>query len=397
MKKRMAVLLVLCMVLFSSCGIALTKDGQVAIYSTLDIEKTGYYTTGKDLLSRDMQKNYDKLEKLIYKLQPEMSVKNMNRQEIEQLIKYFCADNPQVFWLNSNYSLEHNVVTRDITSVNLGYYYTDMETGEDVVYTNEQVETMNTEMENAAGRILSGLNSNASEYEKAQYLHDYLASTVSYDETGSFQHNAYGALVDQRAVCDGLASAYMYLLQQVGMESRIVYGVSEEGISHAWNVVRIDGEYCHIDITWDMPPQDTSTILYTNFGLTDEQADANRTIFTPFEDDAASKNSVYVPIPHSITEEYDYYRYYNLYFTSVDDKELDRLFDTLNSAVEQKQPEVQIQFAEHEDFLQFVEDVSSGINPSFYQFPYSNSQRETTISTIDEENLVIFQFVYTAS
>ena len=61
MKKRMAVLLVLCMVLFSSCGIALTKDGQVAIYSTLDIEKTGYYTTGKDLLSRDMQKNYDKV------------------------------------------------------------------------------------------------------------------------------------------------------------------------------------------------------------------------------------------------------------------------------------------------------------------------------------------------
>jgi len=98
-------------------------------------------------------------------------------------------------------------------------------------------------------------------------LHDYLALNCEYNwvignaswiaenygqvvETYGTEpvFSAYGALVDQDAVCQGYALAYQYLLGLNNIKSGLV---TSDAINHAWNWVLLDGEYYHVDVTWD--------------------------------------------------------------------------------------------------------------------------------------------------
>ena len=119
--------------------------------------------------------------------------------------------------------------------------------------------------------MLSGITSSMSEYAREKLLHDRLAARVTYDGTGANAHNAYGALVEGKAVCEGYAEAFQYLLQKAGIQSFIITGSSSNPATgspegHAWNAVRIDGRYYHVDVTWD---DQGENIFYAYFNKTD--------------------------------------------------------------------------------------------------------------------------------
>ncbi len=63
-----------------------------------------------------------------------------------------------------------------------------------------------------------------------------------------------------------------YFLDGLGIESYFVIGESK-GESHAWNLVKIEDQYYHIDPTWDDPvTEDGKDILrYNYFNLTDDE------------------------------------------------------------------------------------------------------------------------------
>ena len=45
-----------------------------------------------------------------------------------------------------------------------------------------------------------------------------------------------------------------------------------------WNIIKLDGEYYHIDVTSDDPtPDDGSRLIYSNFNLTDAQISEKHT------------------------------------------------------------------------------------------------------------------------
>ena len=118
-----------------------------------------------------------------------------------------------------------------------------------------ELETAKLEFENEIDNILAGITPSMSEYEKEKYLHDALALRVTYIDSEN-AHNAYGALVEGEAVCEGYAEALQCLLHRVGIQSFIAIGSSvnpstgsSEG--HAWNTVKIDGKYYHVDLTWN--------------------------------------------------------------------------------------------------------------------------------------------------
>ena len=139
-------------------------------------------------------------------------------------------------------------------------------------YTKSQYTKMYNEIETTASEILSGISGNytLSEAQKALLIHDRIAVLCEYDtSTGipsnSLSYTMYGALVKEVAVCQGYAEAYKYLLEKVGIES---YLCSSEEMKHAWNIVKIDGKYYHVDVTWDDPTQDiTGRVKHTYFLL----------------------------------------------------------------------------------------------------------------------------------
>ncbi|AEE97594.1 cell wall-binding repeat-containing protein [Mahella australiensis] len=126
-----------------------------------------------------------------------------------------------------------------------------------------------------------------SDLQKEKAIHDYVVNNTKYDKENydnntipQESYDAYGALVKNTAVCQGYAEATSLLLNMAGIENIIVSGDANNGITmggHAWNIVKIDGKYYHLDTTWDDPvTSDGHNVLtYNYFNLSDSEIGKN--------------------------------------------------------------------------------------------------------------------------
>lgn len=116
-----------------------------------------------------------------------------------------------------------------------------------------------------------------SDYEKELAIHNYIVSNGVYGyiegEEKEKSYQAYGILVEKKGVCQAYAEAMKLLLNLCGIKNEIIVGVGvENGENHAWNLVKLEEKWYHLDATWDDPaPDQKGRILYTYFNVTDEQ------------------------------------------------------------------------------------------------------------------------------
>ena len=114
---------------------------------------------------------------------------------------------------------------------------------------------------NSASTIISSITTaSMSEFEKVKAIHDYIVINVDYpsviDMGNRALFTAEGALVNKLAVCQGYAEAFSLLCYKAGIQTEMVYGTAQSGSnreSHAWNLVRVDGVWYQMDVTWDDP------------------------------------------------------------------------------------------------------------------------------------------------
>lgn len=92
-----------------------------------------------------------------------------------------------------------------------------------------------------------------SEYEKVRAIYNWICSHVTYDNyhyendpNYMPQYTAYAAICDGTAVCSGYAQLFYRMALTAGLEARI-----KINDNHAWNIVRVDGNYYYCDATWD--------------------------------------------------------------------------------------------------------------------------------------------------
>lgn len=114
------------------------------------------------------------------------------------------------------------------------------------------------------------------DYEKELAIHDYIVSNCEYgytDYSKEYAYRAYGALVQNKAVCNGYAEAMALLLSCVGIENDIMTGWAG-GELHAWNRVLIEDEWYQVDATWDDPLPDRGEFAgHMYFNVTDDIMD----------------------------------------------------------------------------------------------------------------------------
>ena len=92
-----------------------------------------------------------------------------------------------------------------------------------------------------------------SEKQKARILHNWLINNSHYDIDKEIRDERI-LLTEGYGVCEAYAYCYYELLKEAGMAVCILSGeakASQEG--HAWNVIRINGRWYHVDTTWDDP------------------------------------------------------------------------------------------------------------------------------------------------
>ena len=126
--------------------------------------------------------------------------------------------------------------------------------GIDIVYqltdeNKQKIRQQQAILEQKLTEIMQEVRSDWSDLTKIMYLHDYLAVHCEYDQSFKF-YDAYRMLIDGTSVCQGYTLAYRLLLDRAGVTSS---WVQSDSLKHVWSLVRIDGSWYHVDVTWDDP------------------------------------------------------------------------------------------------------------------------------------------------
>ena len=110
------------------------------------------------------------------------------------------------------------------------------------------------------------------DFQKVKFVNDYIVQNTQYsDATATSAHSAFTLVQEGKAVCQGYALFATKLLRALGIEAMYVTGEVFSG-GHAWNLVKVDGEWYHLDTTWNDPvPDRGSGIRYDYFLTNDEQ------------------------------------------------------------------------------------------------------------------------------
>ena len=84
------------------------------------------------------------------------------------------------------------------------------------------------------------------------YLHDYLAHRYAYDTRPEAEANAdaYTFFRDGVGICQAYALTFLALCRGAGLEADLVVS---DAMDHAWNHVRVEGVWYHVDVTRDDP------------------------------------------------------------------------------------------------------------------------------------------------
>lgn len=102
------------------------------------------------------------------------------------------------------------------------------------------------------------------EREKVRAIYRWITHNIAYDDDSFFSGgfkilNQQDVLKTRRAVCDGYAGLFKRLGQAAGLEVEDISGYSKgysysvhqtDSINHAWNAVKIDGQWQLLDATW---------------------------------------------------------------------------------------------------------------------------------------------------
>lgn len=121
---------------------------------------------------------------------------------------------------------------------------------------------------------------NMSDYDKELALYAWLTTHADYDRTHYEKQGAprtsyepYGPLVKGKGVCLGYAETFRLLMDMAGIECITVTGAAYQcRENHAWNMVKLNGEWYCADPTWDLNPginQDGEAV-YSYFNVTSD-------------------------------------------------------------------------------------------------------------------------------
>lgn len=223
-------------------------SGETGEGLSFSAEEYPYY----QMLSENQQSVYRQIyanaQNLTEKFAPE---KTVSASDVKTAFEAVIGDHPEMFWLETGYSSKY-LANGQCVEIDLKYNGT-----------ADDLESAKQRFDAAAQNLITGAASLDSNYEKEKYVHDALASAVTYDLTADMNQSAYSALVNGKSVCAGYARAYQYLLQQLGIPCYFCTGYS--GGDHAWNIVKLEDGYYNVDVTWD----DAAAIRYDYFNKTD--------------------------------------------------------------------------------------------------------------------------------
>ncbi len=157
--------------------------------------------------------------------------KQIDRDDLIQLVNLFYYSNPQYFFLTNgfSYSTSSGILYPCANEDNMEY---------------EHRNASKTTINNVTKQWMTEINKLSNDLEKEKWIANKLSDTIDYVYS-NYDQTLEGALVYNECVCNGYAMAMVYFCNLAGIDCITV--VSE---GHAWNRVKLFGNWYQTDITW---------------------------------------------------------------------------------------------------------------------------------------------------
>lgn len=135
-------------------------------------------------------------------------------------------------------------------------------------YTDDEIKKLNAKVDEIINKTITN---EMSTRDKIKAIHDYIINHTEYDTLKTKNINdktyhsntAYGVLIEGYGICSGYSDAMKLFLDKLNI---INYKISND--QHIWNLVYLDGNWLHLDLTWDDPVSDKN-ITRDNYFLID--------------------------------------------------------------------------------------------------------------------------------
>lgn len=172
-------------------------------------------------------------------------------------------------YLNYSYRSVNMAYKAYGTDITITLKFTYYESATEMKYVDQQVKAI-------LSKIIKPEMNN---HEQVKAIHDYLVLNLGYDTT-LISNSPYTALTEGITACNGYAMLAYKMLKELGFEVRLISGVASSQAynpqNHAWNLVKLDGKWYHLDVTWDDPvPDEAGRIFYDYYLLSDKEISKN--------------------------------------------------------------------------------------------------------------------------
>lgn len=195
---------------------------------TIDTELYYYYTT----LSQDEQLVYRELLSTFLNYEDTVTVSTKDIETVYKCYSCIILEHPELFYVNG-----YSYTLGDYLNIQPKY-----------VLSKDSAEQYTKVCSNYTERLISDIPDHWDDYEKAKYVYSYIAENTIYQACLNDQ-NMISVMQDGASVCLGYSLAYQYVLQQLHIPCIVVTGKTD-GTDHAWNLVYVDGNWYHCDVTW---------------------------------------------------------------------------------------------------------------------------------------------------
>ena len=300
-----------------------------------ELEKNLFYY---DQLAEDDQVIYEEIFAGVSEFNDEIYVHSTSPDDCNQILKEVLLDHPELFWCDGTVSTSAYTSKKEYSIVSPAYNCS-----------KDEWKKRKAQVENTAATWISGLQDGAGDYEKILFIYETIVENVDYDLDASDNQNIYSVFVGRKSVCAGYAKAFSYLADKLGIECIYVTGNTDDGSAHAWNLVKCDGNYYQLDVTWGDPIflEETShsiddNISYDYMLCSDEQIGSTHTL---------QEGYAYPSCTHM---DNNYYVRNGMYYESYDPGEA---LDAMNQSVTDKENQIVLKYATKEAYKKALDDI----------------------------------------